>query len=232
MSLRDAWESQARNWGAWARAPGHDSFWKGHADAFVDLLPSPGQLTVDLGCGEGRLGRRLEALGHRVAAVDASSTLARLARGHTDALAVAVADMAALPLPDGCADLAVAYMSLQDVDDMAGAVRETARVLTPGGRLGLAIVHPINSAGSFMGKEPQSRFVIEGSYFDPFRYVDSIERDGLRMTFHSDHHPLEAYSRALEEAGFAVEAIREPRDRDDVRWQRLPLFLHLRAVRR
>ncbi len=58
------------------------------------------------------------------------------------------------------------------------------------------------------------------------------------MTFHSRHRPLESYSLALEEAGLIVEALREPRipnhavksDRGR-RWQRLPLFLHLRARR-
>jgi len=43
---------------------------------------------------------------------------------------------------------------------------------------------------------------------------------------------------ALEDTGFVIEALREPRVPDDAiksergrRWQRLPLFLHLRARR-
>lgn len=59
------------------------------------------------------------------------------------------------------------------------------------------------------------------------------------MTFHSEHRPLEAYSRALEDAGLLIEAIREPRAADALvataprqrRWQRIPMFLHLRAVK-
>lgn len=51
---------------------------------------------------------------------------------------------------------------------------------------------------------------------------------------------LEAYGRALEEAGFVIEAIREPaataaavrREPADRRWQRLPVFLFLRAIKR
>jgi len=61
--------------------------------------------------------------------------------------------------------------------------------------------------------------------------ADAFERDGLRITFHGRHHSLEEYSAALERAGLLVEAMREPADREDARWQRLPLFLHLRAVR-
>jgi SAM-dependent methyltransferase len=130
------------------------------------------------------------------------------------------------------ADLVVAFMSLQDVDDMAGAVREVARILTPGGRLCLAIVHPLNSAGSFEGKDLDAPFVIRGSYLDRFDYVDDVERDGLTMRFHSRHRPFDDYSRALENASFVLEAVREVTDEDEPsRWQRVPYFLHLRARR-
>lgn len=37
-----------------------------------------------------------------------------------------IADAIRLPLADGAADLAVAHMSLQDVDDLEGAVAEIA----------------------------------------------------------------------------------------------------------
>jgi hypothetical protein len=62
---------------------------------------------------------------------------------------------------------------------------------------------------------------------------------GIQLTFHSEHRPLEAYSRALEAAGLLIEAIRETRTPDTLvaaspgkrRWQRIPLALHLRAVK-
>jgi SAM-dependent methyltransferase len=240
VSLREAWESQAANWTAWARQAGHDSFQRGHADAFLELLPPPGHLTLDLGCGEGRLGRLLQARGHQVVALDGAPTLVRAAAEHEQHQPVILADMAALPFADGCADLVVAFMSLQDVDDMPSAVQEAARVLSPEGRLCLATVHPVNSAGSFVSKDADSPFVIEGSYFESVRYADDVERDGLKMTFHSDHHSLEAFARALEDAGLLIEAIREiPRPGsswqwrpEDERWRRIPYFLHFRAVRK
>ena len=147
-----------------------------------------------------------------------------------------VADLTALPLRAECADLAVACMSFQDVDDLEDAVREAARVLRPGGRLVMAIVHPINSAGRFAASSPDAPFVISGSYFDSFRYSDHIERAGYTMTFHSAHHSLERYSRALEEAGFLIEALREPQWREGrdatgtEGWDRIPCFCLLRAV--
>src|ERR1019366_1641955 len=117
--LRDAWDAHAEAWIAWARAPGHDSYWRFHRDAFLPLVPTPGRLTVDIGSGEGRVGRDLSRLGHRVVGFDASAVMAAAAFAHPDAAGpVAVADAAALPLPDAVADCAVAFMSLQDVDAM------------------------------------------------------------------------------------------------------------------
>jgi SAM-dependent methyltransferase len=65
-------------------------------------------------------------------------------------------DAAAIPLEDASVDLAIAFMSLQDVDAMPLAMKEVARILEPRGRFCLAIVHPINSAGHFAQRTPDS----------------------------------------------------------------------------
>ncbi len=233
MSLRDAWEHQAEQWADWARAPGHDAYWKFHGERFFEIVPDPGRLTVDVGCGEGRVGRDLIRRGHRVVAVDASPTLVGLAASHEEPLPVVLADACALPIPDDVADLAVAFMSPQDIDDVDAAFGEASRVLTAGGRLCLAVVHPVNSAGAFAGErdDTDAPFVIERDYFEPRRYAEEAESRGHTMVFHSEHRSLEAYSRALEDAGFLVEAIREvTTDDPSDRWHRVPLFLHVRAV--
>jgi SAM-dependent methyltransferase len=171
-------------------------------------------------------------------ALDGSPTMVEAAREADPAIETHLGDAADLPFEGGCADLVVLFMCLQDIEDTAGALREAARVLEPGGRLCLAIVHPFNSAGRFDGDESDSPFVIRGSYLAPFRYRDVVERDGLSATFESEHRPIGWYMDALEAAGFVVERFREsdvpesavtrPTQR---RWQRLPLFLHIRALR-
>ena len=236
MSLKDDWEANAYAFAAWARRPGHDSYPRFHRDQFLPLLPAPGRRTCDVGCGEGRLARDLAARGHRVVGIDASPTMVALARAADSSIPVCLGDAAALPLADGCADLVVHFMSLQDIDDLPGAVAEAARVLVNGGRLCIAIVHPLNSAGRFVSEEPDSPFVIGGSYLAPRRTVEHVERDGLEMTFHSEHRPIADYFDTLERSQFLVEALREhavpdgcfsrPRGK---RWQRVPLFLHVRA---
>ena len=235
MTLRGAWDDQAENWLQWARTPGHDSYWRFHGSRFVELVPPPGRLTIDVGAGEGRLSRDLRRRGHSVIAIDASHSMARACATAEDPTSALVADAAWLPLRSEAADLAVAFMSLQDIDDLESAVLELGRVLTPGGRLCVAVVHPINSAGRFEGERGDATrpFVIRGSYFERVRYADDVERNGLRMRFESEHRPIETYSKALEDAGFAIDALREVTEPDPAdAWHRLPLFLHIRATRR
>ena len=138
-SLRDAWEAEAENWVAFARTPEHDHyFWRFNLPRFLDLLPPPGRLTVDLGCGEGRVPRILEGRGYRVVGLDATMTLVRLAQDEKGP-PVVLADAARVPIRSASADLGVAFMSLQDVDDLGAVLHEAARVLERGARLCAAI---------------------------------------------------------------------------------------------
>jgi SAM-dependent methyltransferase len=236
--LRRAWERHAASWVAWARSPDHDTYWRFHRDLFLELVPPPGHRTLDLGCGEGRVARDLKRLGHSVVCLDGSAAMIEAARERDPAVEAVVADAAAMPFPDQSFDLAVAFMSLHDLDDVEGAVAEASRVLVPGGRLCIAVVHPINSAGGFQTEAADSRFLIAGSYLDSHRYTDHVDRNGLAMTFESAHHPIQRYTEALAQSGFVIERLREPAvptaavtSERARRWQRLPLFLHIRAAK-
>jgi ubiquinone/menaquinone biosynthesis C-methylase UbiE len=233
VTLEDAWERHASDWVRWARAPGHDSYWTFHREQFLSSLPPPGRLTLDLGCGEGRVTRDLRELGHRVVGVDLSPSMVAAAREADPDGEYLEADVAALPFDDGAADLAIAFMTLMDMDQMPRAVAEIARVLGPAGRFVAAVVHPINSAGRFVPRQGDdgAPFVIE-SYLGRRRYSDHLERDGYEMTFESIHFTLEDYSLALEAGGFLIEQVRELYDDDNPRWKRVPLFLRWTAVKR
>jgi SAM-dependent methyltransferase len=232
VSLGEFWEQQTELWVRWAREPGHDSYWRFHRDRFLELVPPPGRLTVDVGCGEGRLSRDLKALGHKMVAVDLLATMVEHARAADPELDVRRADAADLPLEDGAADLVISFMSLMNTDRLEEAVAEAARVLEPRGCYCIAIVHPFGTAGAFASWEDDAPFVIEGSYFERTQKEVPVERDGFEMTFLDAHRPLEDYFRALESAGLAVEALREVLDTSDPpasRWRRMPCFLNLRA---
>jgi SAM-dependent methyltransferase len=220
-------EERAQGWLAWARTPGHDPYWT-YRDAFFALVPEPGAATLEVGCGEGRVARDLVARGHRVTGLDASPTLLSAAAQADPASRYVEGPAEALPFEDGAFDLVVAYNSLMDVEDMLVAVREAARVLAPGGRLCACITHPLPDAGSWRDEEV---FAITESYLDRRWVSAAIERKGLAFTFEGWCFPLEAYTRALEEAGLLIEAVREPADPAGGRWARVPMFLMWRALK-
>jgi SAM-dependent methyltransferase len=103
----------------------------------IDLAaPAPGEVVADVGCGNGaylaELARRGSAW--RVIGADLSAGMLAAARPRSRA-ALMVADAAALPLGDGCADLTLANHVLHHMPDPAAAVRELRRVTRPGGRV-------------------------------------------------------------------------------------------------
>jgi SAM-dependent methyltransferase len=230
-AFREVWEERAEDWIGWARSRELDfGFWELNLPAMLELLPPPGRLTLDIACGEGRLSRELARLGHRVIGIDSSPSLlasAREAQGAGPHPELLLADAAALPLDDGMADLAVASMALMTVDDMPAVVSEVARVLAPGGRFLITVLHPVDTWGD-----------AGGSYFLETAYDKEIVRDSGSMTFRDAHRPLSAYCGALEQAGFAIERVREPepseeyfdRHPDAARLRGRPFLLHLRAV--
>ena len=157
-----SWEWQADDWARWARTPGHDAYWL-FRDLFFDaIVPTPGRLTLEVGCGEGRVARDLAQRGHTVVALDASPTLTAMAAAADPGGRYVVGDAAALPFGDGCFDTVVAYNSLMDVADMPASVQEASRVLEPGGRLCVCVTHPTADAGKFQSKQPDAPLVIPG----------------------------------------------------------------------
>lgn len=100
----------------------------------VPPAPRPGAVLLDVACGGGLLGPHLAATGYRHVGVDLSPTATRVARAH-GLTAVARADVRALPLAEGAADVVVAGEILEHVADLPRVVAECCRVLRPGGTL-------------------------------------------------------------------------------------------------
>lgn len=231
---RKHWAQVAEEWIAWARKPNHDAFWAYRASLAAFIGCGNGK-ALDVGCGEGRVSRELRACGFQVTAVDPVSRFIRAAIEAQSAQNYTVASAAELPFKNAQFDLVVAYNVLMDVDDVPTALKEFRRVIHPMGQLIIAIAYPLIDYGHFASKEMNSPFILEGTYFGRKRFEGVEERDGLWMHFAGWSQPLEAYGIALEEAGLAITALREPvPDLNDGReqmapWSRIPLFLWLKA---
>lgn len=110
-------------------------------DAMVAALGErPFRSLLDLGTGTGRIlelfGPRIErGLGIDMSLAMLSVARARLERAGLRHCAVRQGDIYDLPVPKDSFDVVVIHQVLHFLDDAAGAIREAARVLRPGGRL-------------------------------------------------------------------------------------------------
>lgn len=112
------------------------------ADALVRLLgPGEGRC-LDLGCGGGHFLPAVVPLGWQLVAVDDSEDQLRVARGRFAGVEFVCADASALPFPDASFDAGFSTFTHTDLDDFAGALDETLRVLKPGARFVYVGNHP------------------------------------------------------------------------------------------
>lgn len=107
----------------------------------------PGMAVADLASGPGTTARLLaDEFGAHVDGVDLSGVaVARATAAVADAGMAArvrfrVGDAEALPLPDSCVDAAVCECAFCTFPDKAAAAAEFARILRPGGRVGITDV--------------------------------------------------------------------------------------------
>ena len=116
---------------------GQDRRWKRR---LIDLAaPRPGARALDLATGTGDLAFALASHGARVVGLDITFRMIELANGKAAPAALSrppsfvVGDMLALPFPSGSFDIVTTGYGLRNVPNLATAIEEIERVLSPGG---------------------------------------------------------------------------------------------------
>jgi ubiquinone/menaquinone biosynthesis C-methylase UbiE len=177
---------------------------------------------MDLGCGNGYLSRRLARGGARVIAVDASPRMIRNAKAHDpgDSLGISYLCESASRLegiPSSRFDVVFANMSLMDIDDAKGAVKEAGRALKRGGRFVASISHPcfdVDSHSGWTAEKVLGRPPVVYRKVTGYRKLFSEEvpwKVGYRRMYtKAFHRPLNWYARAIRSAGMAITALEEP----------------------
>jgi ubiquinone/menaquinone biosynthesis C-methylase UbiE len=114
------------------------------AESLARLVAAgPEDVAVDLACGPGTLALRFAKHVRWMCAYDLTPAILLRARqsaaqhGVLDKLGFAIGDAQLLPFADGALDLAVTSYSLHHISDPARVIREMARVVKRGGRVGL-----------------------------------------------------------------------------------------------
>jgi demethylmenaquinone methyltransferase/2-methoxy-6-polyprenyl-1,4-benzoquinol methylase len=98
---------------------------------------------LDACCGTGELALAGERAGGHVTGLDFSEEMLARARAKSSTVEWVRGDLLALPFPDGSFDAATVGFGIRNVPELEAGLRELARVLAPGGRLGcLEITRP------------------------------------------------------------------------------------------
>lgn len=170
-----------------------------------------GARVLEIGCGSAPCARWLAVRGARVVAFDLSAGM--LARGAAAGRATGVpvplvqADVCEMPFADGAFDIAFsAFGALPFVADSAGALREVARVLRPGGRFVFSVTHPMRWI--FPDLPGAVGMTAVQSYFDRSPYVE-VDADGV-PAYAEHHRTVGDRVREIVAAGLVLDDVVEP----------------------
>ncbi len=162
--------------------------------------PDPGDTIADIGCGTGRHALPLARAGARVTGVDFSrGMLQELRRKRPPAtLTLIEHDLrAGVPLADDAFDLVLCSLVLEHLEDLAGALREFARVARPGGRVVIADLHP-----EMFRRGLHARFRVGGNRGAPEPDAEKIQIEGV-------DHTVSDYVMAIVGAGLEIRTMSE-----------------------
>ena len=170
------------------------------ATALDWLLPPGSPRVVDVGAGTGKLTRHLAGRGLDVVAVDPSERMLAQLRRVLPEVPAHLGSAEAIPLPDDSVDVVLIAQAWHWVD-RARAVPEIARVLSPGGRLGILWNLPDDGAGwvrrldEIIGGSDSDRSTEVGPPFGPvetrdFRWTHRLGPDALLDMVASRSHVI------------------------------------------
>jgi demethylmenaquinone methyltransferase / 2-methoxy-6-polyprenyl-1,4-benzoquinol methylase len=109
----------------------------------AEAVVRPGDRVLDACCGTGDLALAAARAGGRVTGVDFSGEMLARAERKAPEFDWVQADAAALPFPDESFETVTVGFGIRNLADLEAGLRELARVLVPGGRLGcLEITRP------------------------------------------------------------------------------------------
>nr|WP_210287066.1 class I SAM-dependent methyltransferase [Ancylobacter tetraedralis] len=163
---------------------------------------------LDVGCGEGRFCRMMQAIGLRTIGIDPTATLLARARALDPAgeYRMGRAETLELAAP---VDLVVSYLSLIDIADLPAALARMTACLRPGGSLLIANLTSFNTAGQPDGwrRDAQGEPCFLIDHYLEERAIRANWR-GIRIL--NWHRPLSTYMSLLLDLGLHLTHFSEP----------------------
>ena len=208
--MSNGWDESAA---AWIAAVGEGGDWSRQHVLDPALLERIAQRryrrALDVGCGEGRMCRMLQARAIPAVGIDPTAALLERAHALDPGGDYRAASAEAMPFADGEFDLVLSCLTLIDIPDFRQALREMVRVLEPGGTLLIANLTSFTStAADGSVRDADGRFL----HFPVDRYLDEFPMwvvwRGMRIE--NWHRPLSAYMSELLRHGLRLVYFDEP----------------------
>lgn len=213
------------------------------------LDPKKGKKILDLACGQGFFSHALAAHGATVTGVDISPELIEIARkhaGHNEDFYISSSDSLS-KFKGESFDAAVCVLALQNIEKMPQTLKEAGRVLKGKGKFVLVLNHPSfripgKSAWGFDEKTNIQYRRVDEYISESRAAIDMHPGQEKKEVTYSFHRPLQAYSKSLANAGFAIARIEEwvshkesekgPRKAaEDKSRREIPMFMCIECVK-
>lgn len=173
-----------------------------------------GQRLLDVGCGTGHHLRELAQRGFKVAGVDGSEEMLKIARRVNPGIDLRASDVEALPFESASFDWVLSIEVLRYLPDFHKSVQEMSRVLAPGGTAvvtacplfnlnAFALVNRLAASGKVSGFTPLRQYFstagelnrgfkdagfdhveVHGVYLGPINWVERLTRPLLKPMLH------------------------------------------------
>ncbi len=215
------------------------------------VSPASGETILDLACGQGFFSREFAKQGSRVVGSDIAPELIKIAKDLSAKAKLQIdyhvssADNIKF-LKDQSVDKIIIVLAIQNIENLAGTLAESARVLKPNGKMFLVLNHPAfripkGSSWGFDGNQIQYRRIDE--YMSeskvPIQMHPGQKPSEMTVSF---HRPLQIYFKAFKKAGFAVGGLEEwisnkksepgPRAKaEDKARKEMPLFMLIELIK-
>ena len=206
-----------------------------------------GERVLDLACGQGFFAERLMTPGALMDGVDISKEMIALARSRKTSVRYEVANAVSLPFESGVFDKIFSVLAVQNFEDLSGSFKEAARVIKEKGLFLMVINHPAFRNPKFSSWGFDDKKGVQYRRVDRYLSESKVEIEmnpGLKNDLQtiSFHRPLQAYAKALANAGFLIARIEEwtshrlsepgPRKAAEDRARKeFPLFMMIEAIK-
>ncbi len=203
-----------------------------------------GEKILDLGCGEGGYSRELAKKGAIVTSIDCSEEPLEYAKKKAEEEQLEIKHYMRnsnnlYGLEDNIFDDVLSSMMIMDVEDLNGTLKEIYRVLKPGGKVFISMLHPCFKPPvehKWFSNDGEIQVIVK-DYYNPTEWNGSIT--GLERTVVYRHKTLSEYVKFFVKNGFILLDMDEPIPTEEqikmshrIEWlTKIPMYLFMELVK-